>query len=58
MGTVIGRFVWLLWTILTVIVSVAVSMIGGLICVAAAIFVSPAALIASLIQFGDKKRSI
>lgn len=57
MGIVIG-FVWLLWTILTVIVSVAVSMIGGLICVAAAIFVSPAALIASLIQFGDKKRSI
>ena len=58
MGTVIGRFVWLLWTILTVIVSVAVSVIGGLIYVAAAIFVSPAALIASLIQFGDKKRSI
>lgn len=58
MGTVIGRFVWLLWAILTVVVSVAVSVIGGLICVAAAIFVSPAALIASLIQFGDKKRSI
>ena len=58
MGTVIGRFVWLLWAILTVIVSVAVSVIGGLICVAAAIFVSPAALIASLIQFGNKKRSI
>ncbi|WP_294340434.1 hypothetical protein [uncultured Clostridium sp.] len=58
MGTVIGRFIWLLWAILTVVVSVAVSMIGGLICVAAAIFVSPAALIASLIQFGDKKRSI
>lgn len=58
MGTVIGRFIWLLWAILTVVVSVAVSVIGGLICVAAAIFVSPAALIASLIQFGDKKRSI
>lgn len=58
MGTVIGRFIWLLWAILTVVVSVAVSMIGGLICVAAAIFVSPAALIASLIQCGDKKRSI
>lgn len=58
MGTVIGRFIWLLWAILTVVVSVAVSVIGGLICVVAAIFVSPAALIASLIQFGDKKRSI
>lgn len=58
MGTVIGSFVWLLWAILTVIVGVAVSVIGGLICIAAAIFVSPAALIASLIQFGDKKRSI
>lgn len=58
MGTVIGRFIWLLWAILTVVVSVAVSVIGGLICVAAAIFVSPVALIASLIQFGDKKRSI
>ena len=39
MGTVIGRFIWLLWAILTVVVSVAVSVIGGLICVAAAIFV-------------------
>lgn len=58
MGIVIGSFVWLLWTILTVIVSVVISAIGGLICVAAAIFVLPAALIASLIQFGDKKRSI
>lgn len=58
MGIVIGRFIWLLWAILTVVVSVAVSVIGGLICVAAAIFVSPAALIASLIQFGNKKRSI
>ena len=58
MGIGIGSFVWLLWTILTVIVSVVISAIGGLICVAAAIFVSPAALIASLIQFGDKKRSI
>lgn len=58
MGTVIGRFIWLLWAILTVIVSVVISVVGGLVCVAAAILFSPVALIMSLIQFGEKKRSI